>query len=68
VLERALREVLAFRDAVQRRAAFDERAVDAAHAEVEGERRAHRTSADDDDLVARDLRARRNRRAPKVFA
>src|SRR5260221_14634847 len=52
MLEGAMRQHLPFGNAVHAGAALDQRAGDATHAEVHGERRADRTGADDDDRGA----------------
>ena len=51
VLHRALGEVLALGNLRQALARLDQRAGDAADAEVDGERHAHRSSAHDNDLI-----------------
>src|SRR6202011_5926847 len=50
MLERALREVLSLRNAVERHAALDQRAADAPEVECNAEHETDRTAADNDDL------------------
>ena len=51
MLHRALREILPLRDALRLHAPLDQRAGDTAQAELDRERNADRSAADDDDLM-----------------
>ena len=52
MLERAMGEVLPLGNAAELGAAFHQRAVDAAHSQLHGERHADRPAAHDDDLLS----------------
>jgi hypothetical protein len=51
MFERPMREVLPFWNVLQTGTRLDQRAADAAQAEIERKRRPHRPSAHDDDLI-----------------